>query len=145
MVLGTRLRALVAGASALAAMAIAITVAGRGCNADKQQIDSTVRAFLAAAKADDRSAVLDLLGPKSRARLEHEAKRATELVGGSRRFEATTMLSLGAIAEGREPRVTVIGPDGDIATAEVVFSDSTKWRLNMVRTDNSWRVELFSD
>src|SRR3989442_1967595 len=100
--LGTRRSTIAAVASALAAMALAAAVAGRSCRVRQPGPEVTVRDLVQAAKTGDRDAVFELLTPSTRARLDAEAKRATDLVGGAVRYTAKDLISIG----GGDPSAT---------------------------------------
>ncbi|MBK9071530.1 MAG: hypothetical protein IPL79_11075 [Myxococcales bacterium] len=87
-------RVLVAGATAVAAFALAAAVVGRSCRWNTSAPEEVATQFVAASKARDREAVFALLSPATRARLAAQAERATNLVGGSRRYEALDMISI---------------------------------------------------
>jgi len=140
--LGTRRSTVAAVASALAAIALAVAVAGRSCRVTTPGPEVAVRDLLAAAKAGDRDAVYELLAPATRTRLEAEAKRATDLVGASVRYTAKDLISIGASDPGAAPTdITVIEQRGDRATVEIV-SPNGRARLELVRSDGRWRVDL---
>src|SRR5215204_3364014 len=94
--LGTRRSTIAAVATALAAMALAAAVAGRSCQVRKPGPEMTVRDLLQASRANDRDLIFELLTPATRARLEAEAKRATDLVGAAIRYQAKDMISINA-------------------------------------------------
>lgn len=137
----SRRRALAAATSVLAAMALAASMAGRGCRVDENDATGAVHAFMAAASAEDHEALFELLGPATRAGLDQAARRATDLAGGAHRFEAIDMLSIGkASASSRELRV--IEHDDDRAVIEIVSDTGEQARLVAVHVDGAWRVEL---
>lgn len=140
--LGTRRSTIAAVASAFAAMALAAAVAGRSCRVSQPGPEATVRELVQDAKAGDRQAVFELLAPATRARLETEAKRATDLVGGAVRYTAPDLISIGAVDPGATPTdITVIDERGDRASVEIV-SQAGRARLELVQVDGRWRVEM---
>ncbi len=140
--LGTR-RSTVAGiGSAVAAIALAVAVAGHSCRVTQPGPDGTVRAMLQAAKAGDRDAVFELLAPATRARLDAEAHHATDLVGGAVRYTAKDLISIGASDGVPDPTdITVVEEQGDRASVLVV-SPAGRSRLELRQVDGRWRVEL---
>ncbi len=138
--LGSRRSTLAGVASALAAMAVAVAVAGRSCRVDEAGPDVAVRDFVAAAKANDREMVFALLSPSTRARLEVEAKRATDYVGAAVRYQAKDLLSIGTF-EGVAPTITVVEEQGDRAVV-VVASVAGKARIDLVRVEGLWRIDV---
>jgi len=139
--LGTRRSTIAAVASAAAALALAIAVAGHSCRVAPPGPEITVRDLFRAAKAGDRDAVYELLAPATQARLDAEAKRATDLVGGAVRYGAKDLISIAASDGGAPSDVTVIDRRGERATVEVV-SPAGRARLELVLVDGRWRVEL---
>lgn len=135
-------RSTVAGvASALAAMAVAVAVAGRSCRVNEAGPAVTVRDFVAAAKANDRDTVFALLSPSTRSRLEDAAKLATTYVGSSARYQAKDLLSIGNF-EGVAPTdITVVEEQRERA---VVYIASTAGgaRIDLVRVDGLWRIDV---
>ena len=139
--LGTRRSTVAAVTSALAAMALAAAVAGRSCRVTTPGPEVAVRDLLAASKAGDRDAIYDLLTPATQARLESEAKRATDLVGAAVRYTAKDLISIGASDNAAPSDITVIEERGDRATVEMV-SPSGRARLELARSDGRWRIDL---
>jgi hypothetical protein len=140
--LGTRRSTIAAVASALAAMALAAAVAGRSCQVTQPGPEMTVRDLLQAAQTNDRDLVFDLLTPATRARLEAEAKRATDLVGAATRYTAKDLISIGASDNVAPPTdITVIEQRGDHAVVEIV-SPAGRSRLSLYKIDGRWRVDL---
>lgn len=140
--LGTRRSTIAAVASALAAMALAAAVAGRSCQVTQPGPEMTVRDLLQAAKTNDGDLVFQLLTPATRARLEAEAKRATDLVGAAKRYTAKDLISIGASDNVAAPTdITVIEERGDHAVVEIV-SPAGRSRLQLLRVDGRWRVDL---
>ncbi len=150
MVLGSRRRAITLTASALAAVAFATAVAGRGCGVDDASPEGTARAFAAAVRANDREAILALLGPETRARLAWATKRATDLVGGGKRFDEQDLIGLASTdnfvvdeidVEGKLPAEST-GAARDYTVVELVDSAGQRATLYLVEVDGAWRIEV---
>ena len=140
--LTSRRSTVAAVASALAAMALAAAVAGRSCREMTPGPEIAVRQMLAAAKAGERDAVFEMLSPATRARLEAEAKRATDLVGASTRYTAKDLLSIGSSDDVAPPSdITVVEERGDRAVVEVV-SPAGRARMELVKVQGRWRIDL---
>jgi hypothetical protein len=139
--LTSRRSTVAAVASALAAMAVAAAVAGRSCRVTEPGPEVAVRDMVRAAKTGDREAVFELLGPATRARLDAEAKRATDLVGASVRYTAKDLVSIGSSEGTTLTDLTVIEQHDDNAVVEVV-SAAGRSRVDLVRVDGRWRIEL---
>src|SRR6185436_11469913 len=117
--LTTRRSTIAAVASAIAAMAIAAAVAGRSCRVSQRGPEAAVRDMVQAARAGDVDTVLQLLSPGTRARLDAEARRATDLVGASERFSAKQLISMGSSEGVPAPTdITVLEERDDRAVVE---------------------------
>jgi len=140
--LTSRRTTLAAVASALAAMALAAAVAGRSCRVSEPGPEAAVREMVQAAKTGDRELVFELLSPATHARLEAEARRATDLVGASQRYTAKELISIGSSDALVDPSdITVIEERGDRAVVELV-SPSGRARVELVKLGNRWRIDL---
>lgn len=140
--LTSRRSTVAAVASALAAMALAASFAGRSCRVTQPGPEAAVREMLHAAKTGDRDAVFALLAPATRSRLEVEAKRATDLVGAATRYTAKDLLSIGSSDGIAAPTdITVLEERGDHATVEVV-SPAGRARIDLLKVEGRWRIEL---
>jgi hypothetical protein len=140
--LGTRRSTIAAATSVLAAIALATTVAGRSCQVRQPGPEICVRDLLQAAKMNNRDLVFELLTPATRERLDAEAKRATDLVGAAVRYTAKDLISIGTSDESFTPTdITVIEQRGDRAVVEIV-SAAGRSRLQLVKIDGRWRVDL---
>jgi hypothetical protein len=135
--LGSRRSTIAGVASALAAMAVAVAVAGRSCRVDQPGPEIAVKDFLHAAKTNDRETLFALLGPTTRARLEVEAKRATDFVGAAVRYTAKDMVSIGTFDDTTAPDITVVEEQGDRAVVYIGGS-----RIELVRVEGFWRLEV---
>jgi len=129
-------------ASILAAMALAVAVAGRSCRVSQPGPEVAVREMLQAARTGDTEAVYELLGPETRERLAAQAKRATDFVGSTVRYNAKDLISIGGSEGVPAPTdITVVEEHPDRAVVEIV-SPAGRWRMNLVRIDKRWRVEV---
>ena len=138
--LGNRRSTAAAVTSALAAMALAVAVAGRSCQVTKPGPEVTVRDLVQAAKQNNRDLVFELLTPATRARLEAEANRATDLVGAATRYTAKDLISIGT-SDDAPTDITVIEQRADRAVVEIV-SPQGRSRLTLYDIDGRWRVDL---
>lgn len=140
--LTSRRSTLAAVASALAAMALAAAVAGRSCRVTQPGPEAAVRDMLQAAKTGDRDLVYELLGDATRERLAAEARRATDLVGASRRYAAKDLISIGSSDGVADPSdITVLEERGDHAVVEVV-SAAGRARVSLIKAQGRWRIDL---
>jgi hypothetical protein len=139
--LGSRRSTVAAVASALAAMAIAAAVAGRSCRVTEPGPEAAVRDFVQAAKTGDRDTVFALLSPATHARLEVEAKRATDYVGAAVRYSAKDLVSIGNFETAAPTDITVVEEHGDRAVVYIA-SVAGGARIDLVRVDGLWRIDL---
>ncbi len=144
MQLTSRMRLVAAVATATVAIALAAVATGRGCTPVDASPDGAVRAFVSAARGNDRKAAWSVLGPASRARLEAAAQGATDKVGGTRRYTPLDMLELGTSETTYVPGgFTVTERRGDAEA--LVEIQGPAGRRDVVRTvlvEGRWRVEL---
>jgi hypothetical protein len=140
--LTSRRSTIAAVASALAAMAVAAAVAGRSCRVSQPGPEAAVRDILQAAKTGDRDTVFDMLTPQTRARLEVEARRATDLVGAATRYTAKDLVSIGSSENIAAPTdITVLEERNDRATVEVV-SPAGRSRMSLVKVEGRWKIDI---
>ena len=140
--LTSRRSTIAAVASALAAMAVAAAVAGRSCRVSQPGPEAAVRDMMQAAKTGDRDTVFDMLAPQTRARLEVEARRATDLVGASIRYTAKDLVSIGSSDNIAPPTdITVLEEHDDRATVEVV-SAAGRSRMSLVKIEGRWKIDI---
>ena len=140
--LTSRRSTVAAVASVLAAMALAASVLGRSCRVTQPGPEVAVRQMLQAAKTGDRDTVFSMLSPATRARLEAEAKRATDLVGAATRYSAKDLVSIGSSEGVAAPTdITVLEEGGDHAIVEVV-SPAGRARIELLKSEGHWTIEL---
>ena len=145
-ILGVRRNVIAAFVTASAAVALAVTISGRGCGSGDGSPEGAARAFITAARAADKKAVWELLGPQTRARLESAARDATDRAGGVERYQPLDMLGLRPIEGGFVPvHVTVSARSERTAQVEIVAPDLRQDTLSMVKVGTRWRVELETD
>lgn len=143
MVLGTKRRLIAAAATVGAAVALALAMSGRGCAVGDETPAGAARAFVAAARAGDKRAAWELLGPSTRARVLAAAQAATEKVGGARRYGPLDVLDVTAPERTYEPTDVVVRTEtDDEAVVDVLGPAGRHDALTLVRTGGRWRVEL---
>jgi len=137
---GTRRRGVAALATALAAVGLAATVAGRNCGGHDDGPEQAVREFARAAAAGDEATMVALLGPRTRAWLDRSAERATHMVGGSRRYQPSDLMSTGGA--GKLARISVGKRGGGRALVEVVDERGQRSTIEAIEVRGAWRLEL---
>ena len=136
--LTTRRSTIAAGASILAAMAVAAAVAGRSCRVSQPGPEAAVRELLQAAKTGDRETVFELLTPSTQARLEAEAKRSTDLVGAAVRYTAKDLVSIGSADSTTAPTDITVH---DRAVVQII-TPAGRYDLDLIRIDGRWRIDI---
>jgi hypothetical protein len=132
-----------AAITVLFAVALAAAVAGRGFGSEEDGPTQALRSFLEAADGGDRDKLLGMLGPKTRARLENAAARATELVGGEGRYSAREMLQpLRGGPEALSGKIINLGRDGNTATLSIGDRKGGKTVVSAVLVEGRWLIEL---
>lgn len=140
--LTSRRGAVAAAASALAAIALAATMLGRGCGVTSPGPEATVRGMMQAARTGDRKAVWRLLSPDTQQALEERAQKATDLVGASTRYTAIDLISVGTSDDSPPPTdIRVVSRIGDRAVVEVA-GPGGRAQLELVRIDGRWKIDL---
>jgi hypothetical protein len=113
-----------------------------GCGAGGRSPEGVVRAFAEASEAGDRDAVFRLLGPRTRARLDADARTAAQ-PSGRRAVPAADLLAVGwfpprwHLRDARE-----LERDGDHAVVEARGPSGEAERVECVRVQGAWRIEL---
>jgi hypothetical protein len=103
---------------------------------------AVVRALATAARDGDRRQVAALLGPRTRGRLEADARIASEQAG-RRRLGPEDLLAVGwAPATEEIESIDEVERSGDHAVVEVVSRRGARERIEVVRDHGAWRVEL---
>jgi hypothetical protein len=115
-----------------------------GCSGrdDGSSPEAAVRSLIAAARAGDRTAVYDLLGPRTRAHID-ALLAATHRTGGARMLAPSDLVAVGWLPPAWEPAGTrVVRRDADDADVEVFSATGERQPVHVVREGKSWRVEL---
>jgi len=125
--------------------ALAWAVGLRGCGEPDGTPEGAVRAFVAAARAEDKAALWELLGPDSRRVVTAAAAAATDKVGGARRVAPLDVLDVGARAGTYAPsEIVLASSDGASATVDVLGPEGRRDGVHVVQVGGRWRVELWS-
>ena len=132
-------------ATVTVAAMLAVASSGRGCAVGDGTPAGAARAFVTAARAGDKRATWELLGPRTRERVIATAQAATEKVGGARRYGPLDVLDVTAREQSYEPTDVVVrtkSDDGDAAVVDILGPAGRRDVLDLVRVDGRWRVEL---
>ena len=143
MVIGGRRRLLAALGAVAVALALAIAATGRGCAESDSSPERAAAAFVRAARAGDESAVWELLGPDTRARLEAASQSATDKAGNAHRFTPLELLDVSVPENAYVPvGVRLVSQDAQRARVEVLGPSGQSDAISLVQLAGRWRVEL---
>jgi hypothetical protein len=131
-----------ARAAALLAVAL-LLAAGAGCGRDDgSSPEGAVRALVASARAGDRLAVYQRLGPRTRARIE-ELLSSARKTGATRILRPEDLVTVGWVPPAWEAAGTrLLSRHGDDAEVEVYSATGDRQTVRVVREAGSWKVEL---
>lgn len=138
---GTRLAALV---FAVAGVAILALGGGAGCSSrdDGSSPEAAVRSLVAAARAGDRLAVYQRLGPRTRAHIEGLLTSARK-TGATRILKPEDLVTVGWVPPAWEAAGTrVLARHDEEAEVEVYSAAGDRQSVKTVLENESWRVEL---
>ena len=103
---------------------------------------TVVQSLVEAAREGDRAAVMQLLGPKTRARLVADAQTASEQAG-RRHLGPEDLLAAGWTPPKWEQRtLRVASRTGSTAVVEVEGRGGERGQIECVIESGSWKVEL---
>ncbi|HVV48414.1 MAG TPA: hypothetical protein VHO06_02035 [Polyangia bacterium] len=123
---------------------LAAALAPLGCTGrdDGSSPEAAVRSLIAAARAGDRGAVYERLGPRTRAHLE-ALLLATHRNGGARLLTPADLVAVGWLPPAWEPAGTrLVRREGNDADVEVYSATGDRQSVHTVREGRSWKVEL---
>ena len=137
-----RLRLVAAAWLAVVIGTSAVLVVGCGARDDGSSPEAAVRSLIATARAGDRGAVYDRLGPRTRAHIE-ALLVATHRTGSARMLAPSDLVAVGWLPPAWEPAGTrVLHRDGAEAEVEVYSATGDRQTVHTVREGKSWKVEL---
>jgi hypothetical protein len=124
-----------------AALALSL-VLGCGGREDGSSPEAAVRSLIATARAGDRAAVYNCLGPRTRAHIE-ALLGATHRTGNARMLAPSDLVAVGWLPPAWEPAGTrLVRRQGDEADVEVYSATGERQPVHTVREGRSWKVEL---
>lgn len=110
-----------------------------GAEADPEQV---VEQFIAAATAGNSAEVYELLGPRSRHRLD-DLRQSAKRVSGRLALTPQDFLSTGRAPPGWEPQgVRLLNKSNADAVVQVYSAAGDRYSLSLVREGRSWKIEL---
>jgi hypothetical protein len=122
----------------------AAAVALLACNSrdDGSSPEAAVRSLMTAARAGDRLAVYQRLGPRTRARVEAMLAAAGK-TGATRILRPEDLVTVGWVPPAWEAAGTrLLHRAGDEAEVEVYSAAGDRQSVRVVREAKSWKVEL---
>jgi len=122
----------------------ALALAGGACSTHDEGAspESAVQLLIASARAGDRLAVYQRLGPRTRSRIEEQLASARK-TGGTRMLRPEDLVTVGWVPPAWEAAGTrLLRRDGTEAEVEVYSATGDRQTVNVVREGRSWRVEL---
>jgi hypothetical protein len=136
----TAARSAAAVAVLVAALSLGLT---GGCGRDDgSSPEGAVRALVASARAGDRLAVYQRLGPRTRARIE-ELLTSARKTGATRILRPEDLVTVGWVPPAWEAAGTrLLSHRGDDAEVEVYSAAGDRQTVKVVREGGSWKVEL---
>jgi hypothetical protein len=124
-----------------AALTLCLAV-GCGGREDGSSPEAAVRSLIATARAGDRAAVYNCLGPHTRAHIE-ALLSATHRTGNARMLAPSDLVAVGWLPPAWEPAGTrLLRRQGDDADVEVYSATGERQAVHTVREGRSWKVEL---
>lgn len=116
---------------------------GAGCGGrDDSSPEAAVTSLIAAARAGDRVAVYQRLGPRTRKRID-ELLSSAQRTGATRILRPEDLVTVGWVPPAWEAAGTrTLHRDGDEAEVEVYSGGGDRQSVRVVREAKSWKVEL---
>jgi len=128
---------------AVAVFAVALAV-GSGCSSQERadNPEGAVHLFIAAARAGDRVAAYQRLGPQTRARIESMLSSSRHQ-GGRLMARPEDFFSVGWAPPAWEAAgMRTVFREGDRAEVEVFSAAGDRHSLSLVREGKEWKIEL---
>jgi hypothetical protein len=116
---------------------------GPGCSSrDDSSPEAAVTSLIAAARAGDRVAVYQRLGPRTRKRID-ELLSSAQRTGATRILRPEDLVTVGWVPPaGAAAGTRTLHRDGDEAEVEVYSGGGDRQSVRVVREGKSWKVEL---
>ncbi|HEY2899948.1 MAG TPA: hypothetical protein VGL59_05180 [Polyangia bacterium] len=127
-----------------AAVALAVFAGGAACSSrdEGSSPESAVQALIASARAGDRLAVYQRLGPRTRSRIEEQLASAGK-TGGTRMLRPEDLVTVGWVPPAWEAAGTRLSRrENDEAEVEVYSATGDRQTVHVVREGKTWHVEL---
>ena len=122
-------------------LALALSLAAAGCSRGGSPV-AAVQALAEASREGDAERAWELLGPKTRARIEADARLAGQQAG-RRALAPSELLAAGWTPPRFElERVRELSSDDASALVEVRGAHGEAERMELVREGGAWKIEL---
>jgi hypothetical protein len=114
-----------------------------GCGEKEAAPVTAARAFAAAMQRGDVKTVLPMLEQSALERLEQEAARASDHVGGRRNIEPYEMLQIVGVPDSFQvAKAELVTGDDESAQVRLVAADGKEHLLDLVVQEDKWRVRV---
>jgi hypothetical protein len=123
---------------------VVVARAGTPAGGEKEtQPVTPPKAFASAMQRGDVKALLLLVDREAAARLEQEAARASDHVGGRRNIEPHEMLQVVDVPDSFQvARAELVVGDAEAAQVKLTAADGSEHLIDLVLQDGSWRVRI---
>lgn len=129
-------------AAAFCVLWAALVLAPACSSRDDSSPESAVTSLIAAARAGDRVAVYQRLGPRTRQRIDALLSSA-QRTGATRILRPEDLVTVGWVPPAWEAAGTrLLRRDGDEGEVEVYSGGGDRQSVRVVREGKSWKVEL---
>ena len=125
-------------------MWMALAIAGAlACGEKEAEPVTAAKAFASAMQRGDVKALLLLVDLEAAARLEQEAARASDHVGGRRNIEPYEMLQVVDVPDSFQvARAELVTGDAESAQVKLTAADGSEHLIDLVLQDGTWRVRI---
>jgi hypothetical protein len=129
-------------AAAVCVLWASLVLAPACSSRDDSSPEAAVTSLIAAARAGDRVAVYQRLGPRTRKRID-ELLSSAQRTGATRILRPEDLVTVGWVPPAWEAAGTrVLHREGDDAEVEVYSGGGDRQSVRVVREGKSWKVEL---
>lgn len=128
----------------LQSLILGVALAGApACGEKEAEPVTAAKAFASAMQRGDVKALLELVDREAVTRLEQEAARASDHVGGRRNIEPHEMLQVVDIpASFQVARAELVTIDAETAQVKLTLADGSEHLIDLVLQDGTWRVRI---
>jgi len=122
---------------------VAVLAGALACGEKEAEPVTAAKAFASAMQRGDVKALLQLVDRDAVARLEQEAARASDHVGGRRNIEPYEMLQVVDVPDSFQVAAAeLVTGDAEAAQVKLTAADGSEHFIDLVFQDGSWRVRI---